>query len=180
MNEKDYHEPRVFVVQGLSDPLASLVKPLVERFKEENRSIKEDLPDVDICLLHTALLPYSGGITYMTVISPGKTSHYASMLDMKNASNVAVDAAKRAFDVDDNSGVPFYRHFCLNKDVHIRRLASDPLNFGHSNPNLAQDPNTMIRKAPNDTCIRVAQMFWTPIADKNDPRYDTWMQRVVA
>jgi hypothetical protein len=124
--QADYHEPRVFVVQGLlAEPLQQSLQTVLNRFEHDNPSLKSKYPELSICQIRTALLPYNGGITYITRYSTPE-NRYNSPKDLAAATKVAVQACKAAFAND--SAVVLYRYLNPETDAHVRRLKSDPLN----------------------------------------------------
>jgi hypothetical protein len=163
------HEPRVFIVQGNGVPLQSLIDHRVQSFRENQKSIIEDLKDVDICLVHTILLPFNRGITFAFIMGPPMAKYYTSSLDMKKAALMAVNAAKTAMNAE--SLVPCYRSLNLNDHGHIRRQVSEQENISMRVPEIGQscDPTGVL--STNCTEITIQQHFWNPTNNHNDPIY---------
>lgn len=72
VQHEDVHEPRIFVVQGLADSLSDLTESGRRLFQKQHPSIVKQHPALQnaLCMVHTTLLPYNGGITYMTTMCP--------------------------------------------------------------------------------------------------------------
>jgi hypothetical protein len=185
--QADYHEPRVFVVQGLSSPIQKMLEPAIRNFEREHVSLKSKYSELSICQIHTALLPYMGGITYMTVMTPPNGQHYNSPKDMAAATKVAVQACKAAFDNDnDDSAVAIYWSLKADIDLHIQRLAANPLNHSvpialkhatnNNNTNLGDEAEGTSLEG---TSLKINQIYWAPFHDKNHPHYERTIHRVL-
>mmetsp|Transcript_7999 Transcript_7999/g.9216 ORF Transcript_7999/g.9216 Transcript_7999/m.9216 type:complete len:746 (+) Transcript_7999:145-2382(+) len=99
----DIHEPRVFVVQGLADPLHNILQRPIERFKQEFPAIVKlhsHDHDVTVAVINTTLLPYNGGITYMSHVKSHTCHHYNTPKEMADAVSIAIQASRDAFDTN--------------------------------------------------------------------------------
>ena len=112
----EYHEPRVFLVQGLACPVSIQASSAAESFKAKRPILAEAYPN--ICLVRTTLLPYHGRITCMGPhTNCNRSDYYKSPKDWADATRVAVEAAKAAFNTttdgagnnNNNSTVPLNR-----------------------------------------------------------------------
>jgi len=129
---RDVHEPRVFVVRGLADSIEDItMQSAVPRFRKEHPGIAKTYQDLPgLCMLHTTLLPYDGGITYNTMICPKSGQYYHTPKDLADATRIAVDAARSAFNDNRTDGSSLflstlYRSLDPEADANIRRLARD-------------------------------------------------------
>jgi len=176
---EDFHEPRVFLVRGLADSIESLLRNPIANFRRKHPSIAEMHPDSPIALVNTTLLPYNGGITYMTLIKPPVRNHYPSTKALVEATDIAIQASRGAFEQE--SSITLYRALDAESDSHIRRLAHGALNqnevpselqfsFSGGSEQISQD---------SSTTLFINQVFWTPYAHRSDPRSDAAIRRVI-
>lgn len=189
----DIHEPRVFVVQGLADPLSSLLEQPCDFFKKYRPNMANMFPDItdSLCMIRTTLLPYNGGLTYMSAITPASVDcrHYQTPQDYENALKVAYKAYKEAFVEADNSA-PLYRTLHPHRDRTISRHVAD---FRNQNVPLWQELRNEIEGTPSrarsavqaplsssngDTAMIISQMYWRPHQNMRHPRYQEWMYQV--
>ena len=184
----DYHEPRVFLVQGLANPISAHASHGAESFKIIQPSLAEAYPN--ICLVRTTLLPYHGRIACMGPLTAfNKSDYYRSAKDWADATRVAVEAAKAAFNTttdgagNNNNSVPLYRTLNSTTDYHLSRLASEPLNR-QRNEMLALRI-TAFQEGPRQSfdgsnCTRMTpdEVHWLPFMDRNHPKYMEYMEYV--
>jgi hypothetical protein len=188
MIQDEYHEPRVFVVQGLATSFAALTASYRAHFQKEHPSLQKKYPEFKdgLCMVHTALLPYSNGITYMSTMSGPQASHYTTPQDMAAAMDKAVQAYRLAFpndsegDAEDvrvanSPSVALFRSLDPVKDAYICRLTS---NFRNQNITVAQNQNyDKQREKTGATPILVNGMLWKPYEDRRHPRYDAMLEQ---
>jgi len=188
----EIHEPRVFVVRGLADPLEKLLKGAVDNFRLENPAIALEHPNATVGFIKTILLPYKGGITYMSTMKQPDNQRYVSPKEMADATNLAIQAARDAFNIDNtNSGgndtgitVPVYHTLNFETDYHVCRLARDNQREAPSELQFPKGVEAARKTKKGDsknattTHIIAQQMFWQPYEKQNDPRTDDTIMRI--
>jgi MYND finger len=178
MMDGDIHEPRVFIVQGYGDPLKEMLQRRVDNFKERFRSFMDDLEGADICLVHTTLLPFNGGITYAVGIGPSLARHYNTLLDMERATKIAIDAAKWA--LSSESDIKCYRSLNPEEALNIRRLAKNQTTAEARVPEFVGQHFPADTASSTGTPIKVTQEFWNPMTDHNQPEYHQSLRKVLS
>ena len=191
----EFHAPRVFVVQGLADPLSQLTARPRETFLQKYPSIAEKHAEFKdaLCLVRTALLPYNSGITYMTTLMPitlAQTEHYATPQDLAAAVDVAVKAYRDAFPATtataatsgDSSSAPaavaLYRSLDPERDAAICRLVKSVANQELPAVYRSLHDKEKEEKQRNDvTRIVINQIMWQPLQDRNDPQFAMLLER---
>jgi len=192
MIQDEYHEPRVFVVQGLSDSLVFLTAPARALFQKEHPSLLKKYPEFEdsLCMVKVTLLPYNNGITYtsviaMSIIGDTQTSHYLTPQDVAAAMGKAVDAYTQAFPdgslnsndkMNSSSNVALFQSLDPVKDAYICRLTS---RFRNQNIAVAQQGCPMraeLKKQASTTPIIVSVLFWQPYQDRSHPRDDKMIE----
>eukprot|EP00978_Attheya_sp_CCMP212_P009775 scaffold23270_cov43-Attheya_sp.AAC.1 len=193
MMQDEYHEPRVFVVQGLVESLASVTAPMRARFQKEHPSLLKKYPEFEdsLCMVNTTLLPYNNGITCMFVIAMSiiddiQTSHYSTPQDVAAAMGKAVNAYRLAFPggslnsndkMNSSSSVALFRSLDPVKDASICRLTSS---VGNQNISVAQrrcPKRAELKKQASTTPISVSATFWQSYQDQRHPRYDKMIEQ---
>eukprot|EP00978_Attheya_sp_CCMP212_P009773 scaffold23269_cov57-Attheya_sp.AAC.3 len=188
MIQDEYHEPRVFVVQGIATSLASLTAPIRARFQKVHPSLLKKYPEFEnaLCMVHTTLLPYNNGITYMSIIGDPQTSHYATPQDMAAAMDKAVDAYRQAFPdgslnskdkMNISSRVALFHSLDPVKDASICRLTSSVRNQNVPVSQRGFPKRAELKKQAITTTILVSVMFWKPYQDRRNPHYDKMIQQ---
>jgi hypothetical protein len=191
--QDEYHEPRVFVVQGLDVSLATLTAPLRADFQKEHPSLLKKYPEFKdgLCVIHTTLFPYNNGITHMPIIGVPQASHYTTPQDMAAGMDKAVHAYRLAFPKDcgegdatedvrgvaNSPGVALFRSLDPVKDASICRRGSIfsnqniPVTSSRGRNYAAQ------RQQAGATSILVEVEVWQPCEDPRHPRYDAMLKR---
>ena len=172
--KEDVHEPRVFLIRGVATLMAELCNVPAEHFASTHPDIEYDLP---IALVNLTIIPYGGGLRYMTNVSHHSQQHYSSPAAHAEGARVAVEAYQAAF--SDAHGSPkLYTNFTDN-DTDICRLTSDAENTFQKNIQhrnfLHAERFGRDTKSPTSTPFRCAMMLWNPMNDTNDPRFTEFL-----
>jgi len=170
----DVHEPRVFLLRGLATPFGELCQRPAEHFASAHPDVEYDLP---IALVNLTVIPYGGGLTYMTNLTPETQQHYSSPAAYAEGARIAVEAYQAAF-----SGGPdapkIYTHL-TDQDTAICRLASNAENSFQKNVQhrnmLRNDRFERDATSSANTSLRCAVMLWNPLNDTNDPRFAEYL-----
>eukprot|EP00978_Attheya_sp_CCMP212_P001408 scaffold2972_cov48-Attheya_sp.AAC.2 len=189
MIQDEYHEPRVFVVQGLVDSLSSLTAPIRAHFQKEHPSLLKKYPEFEdsLCRVHTTLLPYNNGIIFMLTIGGPQTNHYSTPQDLAAAMDKAVDAYRQAFPDDSlnsnskmnsSTSVALFHSLDPVKDESICRLTSRARNQNMLGVARRECPmRAELKKQASTTPIKVTMRFWQPYQDTSHPRYDKMIEQ---
>ena len=135
-----------------------------------------DFKGAEICLVHTLLLPFRGGITFANIVGPPMEEYYKTVLDYKNATTLAVSTAMEAMKAE--SSVKCYRSLHLSEDAQIRRPASHQKNVHTRVPEMLTANRKIGSLPPNRTGICISQKFWNPTNDHTDKRYMVLLRQV--
>ena len=183
LRESVVHKPRVFVVQGLVGTLSydGFLKPEIDRFREENPAIIKEFPNATVCLFSITLIPYNGGITYMSLLGSAKEHHYQNPKALADAVRTSIRVSDTVFEACSQQSVVLYRSLNPETDYSICRQVDHQSNIEIKELGTRYTLNAHegIRNDSNTTKFTmVHQDYWKPYQAHDDFRTESILKQV--